>query len=155
MSDAEIRCFAPTFSSNGGLTLSFWTKLPDPSTWGIGSLDSRLGGLLYYDFDCVARGVDRVDCMEVVGRGTSTFGGRPTTQFRHFSWGLGATNAWRTVTSLVGAPLPGDTYGLSCLKWGGDRVDCFASAGWLSTSPLFHAWNVWYDPTPFVWRFPR
>lgn len=164
MSDVEIRCFAPTVGPISGIpSLSFWVKSSGP-TWGIGNLGSdmggtgayqQFGGVVSYDFDCVLREGDRVDCMELVGRrsGVGFSTGPLTLQLRHFSWSTASTEPW-SVATLGGTPVSGENYGLSCLKWGGDRIDCFVSAGWFSSSALLHAWNS--ERTPLARPFrPR
>jgi hypothetical protein len=138
----RLQCFAPTFvSTTFGLGLTRW--ISDGASWSLFATQS-IPRATSYDWDCVARGGERVDCVELMGQpGSSPFPPTPTVgvTLRHVQL---ANDPNATVSNVVALKPVGGAFPMfvRCASWGPDRLDCFAGGGFLASTSLWHAWLV-------------
>ena len=134
---SRIECFAPMLSSQP--TLGRWEF--DGNSWGISNTGFITGGMLSYDWDCVAQQGERVDCIDLIGHPSSTSTSLPITSItmRHLKLDFLPSANWQNVplTTPSGAGFP---VFLRCTSWGSQRLDCFAAGAGLSGTHLLHAW---------------
>ncbi|HUO89503.1 MAG TPA: hypothetical protein VMU08_10040 [Rhizomicrobium sp.] len=153
-SAGTLFCVMWMHASSGEMMLARWST-HDGHSWigpfnlhddrGASDNPSGFGTPLASAFDCVARGSDRVDCVEVVMRGfRQTAGGGFLNQSLHMHWGgwvsTGAAS-WTNVDGLT-VPVAADLgvfnkMQVRCLSQGPDSLDCFTVAA--GQGPLLHA----------------
>jgi hypothetical protein len=135
---SRIECFATEITTNW--VLGRWTF--DGNSWS--ESDSALipygGGLLSYDFDCVAQQTQRIDCVDLIGRpdpnnGNGVIG---SVVFRHVQLNFSTTANWQTV-AFANSPNTGIPRWVRCTSWAAQRLDCFAAGGNDFATHLLHA----------------
>lgn len=135
--DSRINCFAPELAPQP--MLGRW--IFDGNTWAITDTGVITGGMVSYDFDCVAGGGSRIDCMDFIGRRSNNFAGAPADSitFRHIKLDELPSSNWETPAppALASGGLPSF---MRCTSWGPQRIDCFASGVGLSATHMLHAW---------------
>lgn len=144
--NGEIHCFVP--ATNGGAFLLAWLSSNGTSPWTLRDAGSTFVGAAHrYDWDCVARQSNRIDCMELVIQATrSPRGGgwRPSrVLLRHGVLTPSASSSSWGDAALNTAPTEYPAF-LDCLSWGADRIDCFASGGHDANA----LWHAWFAPPP-------
>jgi hypothetical protein len=156
----RVDCVAPYLPPSGGygsLVRLIFDSQNSSSAISISNLGSDFGRagphngqpVKFYDWDCVERSNERLDCMELVVWGTTSYLVHVpgATFLRHLSLTPIGSPGWIDVTLATNTVT--EPRFIDCVSWDGERIDCFTS-GWTVTgyqAPLGHASYAWHRVT--------